>query len=128
MGALCAQTDPEVFFERKGLTHAKRICGLCPVRDDCLEEALGSEMEFGVWGGATAWERLGMLRELHGSDYNWPMSGKATESECRNGHLWSDATVMFDAKGYRRCRLCMDINNARAYAIKKAKRDGRRAA
>ena len=34
--ALCAQTDPEAFFPEKGgsTRDAKRVCGVCPVRDE----------------------------------------------------------------------------------------------
>ena len=41
--ALCAQTDPEAFFPEKGgsTREAKRVCGSCDVRVECLEYALG---------------------------------------------------------------------------------------
>lgn len=57
--ALCAQTDPEVFFPDKGGTsqEAKRICGLCPVQTDCLRHALEAKERFGVWGGLSERER-----------------------------------------------------------------------
>ena len=40
--ALCAQTDPELFFPEKGgsTRAAKRVCTGCPVRAQCLEHAL----------------------------------------------------------------------------------------
>ena len=43
-GALCTQTDPDLWFPREGSngTAAKRICRACPVRAACLEEALAS--------------------------------------------------------------------------------------
>lgn len=63
--AVCAQTDPEVFFPEKGgrSTAAKRICNggngvaECPVRDKCLEWALEHDERFGVWGGKCERER-----------------------------------------------------------------------
>lgn len=57
--ALCAQTDPELFFVEKGGTArpAKRVCRECPVRAECLEYALENGEGFGIWGGLTERER-----------------------------------------------------------------------
>lgn len=57
--ALCAQTDPEMFFPDKGGTPApaKRVCMACPVRSECLEFALANEVRHGVWGGLSERER-----------------------------------------------------------------------
>ncbi len=58
--ALCAQTDPEVFFPTKGqpTQAAKAVCAACPVRPQCLEDALADDVRFGVWGGLSTRERL----------------------------------------------------------------------
>ncbi len=57
--ALCAQTDPEAFFPEKGgsTRDAKRVCGVCPVRSECLEYALTNDERFGIWGGLSERER-----------------------------------------------------------------------
>lgn len=57
--ALCAQTDPEVFFPEKGgsTKEAKRVCASCDVRLECLEYALNNEERFGIWGGMSERER-----------------------------------------------------------------------
>ena len=61
--ALCAQTDPDVFFPPpggRGGEPARRICRRCPVKAECLEAALAKpqhEDEYGVWGGTTPKER-----------------------------------------------------------------------
>lgn len=57
--ALCAQTDPEVFYPEKGgsTREAKAICRACPVQQGCLEYALDSEERFGIWGGKSERER-----------------------------------------------------------------------
>ncbi len=57
--ALCAQTDPEAFFPEKGgsTRDAKRICGSCEVRSQCLEYALANDERFGIWGGLSERER-----------------------------------------------------------------------
>lgn len=62
--ALCAQTDPEVFFPEKGGTtkEAKRICARCEVRDACLTFAVEGDERFGVWGGLSERERRNLKR------------------------------------------------------------------
>lgn len=57
--ALCAQSDPEAWFPEKGgsVKEAKRICGLCPVREECLQFALDNNERFGVYGGLSERER-----------------------------------------------------------------------
>lgn len=42
-------------------TEARRICASCPVRDQCLAEALDDPTLVGIWGGLTPRER-GRLR------------------------------------------------------------------
>jgi WhiB family redox-sensing transcriptional regulator len=62
--ALCAQTDPELFFPEGGgsTQQAKQICNACPVKNDCLMEALVNKYEDGVWGGLSARERIQLRR------------------------------------------------------------------
>ena len=57
--SLCAQTDPEAFFPEKGgsTREAKKICGQCEVRTQCLEYALQNDERFGIWGGLSERER-----------------------------------------------------------------------
>ena len=59
--ALCAQTDPEVFFPPVGSSGemARRICRQCPVTAECLEVALSrpAHSDEGIWGGTTPKER-----------------------------------------------------------------------
>jgi WhiB family transcriptional regulator, redox-sensing transcriptional regulator len=62
--ALCAQTDPEAFFPEKGgsTREAKRVCGRCDVRGECLEYALAHDERFGIWGGLSERERRRLKR------------------------------------------------------------------
>ena len=57
--ALCAQTDPEVFFPDKGGSArlARLICRRCEVRLECLAHALAAGERYGVWGGLSERER-----------------------------------------------------------------------
>jgi WhiB family redox-sensing transcriptional regulator len=59
LDGLCAETDPEAFFPEKGgsTRDAKRVCASCPVRQECLEYALGNDERFGIWGGLSERER-----------------------------------------------------------------------
>jgi WhiB family redox-sensing transcriptional regulator len=78
-GALCAQTDPEIFFPEKGTPAraALRVCAGCPVRAACLADALARrDVTFGVLGGLTPRQRRELLRE-HATD-----SGAAPVSTC----------------------------------------------
>lgn len=61
--ALCAETDPEVFFPEKGQStkDAKATCGQCLVRAECLTYALDTGQRFGVWGGRSERERRKLL-------------------------------------------------------------------
>lgn len=63
-GALCPQTDPEVFFPEPGGSPAaaKEICGTCEARPDCLALALSLGNVMGVWGGLTERERKDLKR------------------------------------------------------------------
>lgn len=63
--ALCAQTDPELFFpERGGSTReAKRICRNCEARAKCLEYALEHDEQFGIWGGMSERDRRRLKRQ-----------------------------------------------------------------
>lgn len=64
--ALCAQTDPEIFFPEKGgsTREAKQVCLSCDVRSECLEYALTREEyeRFGIWGGLSERERRKLKR------------------------------------------------------------------
>ncbi len=64
--ALCAETDPESFFPEKGgsTREAKRICGSCEVRQECLEYALQNDERFGIWGGLSERERRRLKRGI----------------------------------------------------------------
>lgn len=62
--ALCTQVDPEVFFPEPGATAraARRICAACPVRYDCLTDALEHrDVVYGVRAGLTPSARRRLL-------------------------------------------------------------------
>jgi WhiB family redox-sensing transcriptional regulator len=71
MAALCAETDPDVFYSDRGegggkTRVARSICRRCMVRRACLDYALRHDERFGVWGGLSPVER-GRLRRNVGA-------------------------------------------------------------
>jgi WhiB family transcriptional regulator, redox-sensing transcriptional regulator len=68
--ALCRDTDPALFFP-VGTTgnalvqidHAKATCAECTVASDCLDFALGTNQDSGIWGGLTEEERRVIRRK-----------------------------------------------------------------
>lgn len=66
--ASCGSTDPVLFFPVGStgdavdlIRAAKAVCQGCPVRSACLNFALETNQEAGIWGGTSAEERR-MLR------------------------------------------------------------------
>ena len=61
--AACRETDPdEMFVQGAAQNRVKQICSGCPVKMECLADALDNHIEFGVWGGMTERERRALLR------------------------------------------------------------------
>ena len=69
--ALCRDTDPELFFPvgttghaLTSIEHAKRVCEQCTVTRDCLDFALETNQDSGIWGGTSEEERR-QIRKSH---------------------------------------------------------------
>ena len=67
--ALCRDTDPELFFPvgttgtaLVQIAQAKRVCGECAARVDCLDFALTTNQDSGIWGGLSEEERRAIRR------------------------------------------------------------------
>jgi WhiB family redox-sensing transcriptional regulator len=75
--AICAQTDPELFWPDKGgsTLHGKAVCRGCPVIAECLNFAVEHNETSGIWGGLTARERNRLKR-----------TGNAKRTHCARGH------------------------------------------
>lgn len=50
----------DLFFDDLYEQQAKAICADCPVREQCLEHALRTPEQYGIWGGMTPRERRRM--------------------------------------------------------------------
>lgn len=68
--AACRSVDADLFFPTGStgsaltqLQAAKAFCRSCPVQRDCLEFALKTNQEDGVWGGKDETERRRLRRE-----------------------------------------------------------------
>ena len=51
-----------LFAEGSAQREVRTVCFGCPVRLQCLADALDSRTDFGVWGGMTERERRALLR------------------------------------------------------------------
>jgi WhiB family redox-sensing transcriptional regulator len=104
--AVCAQADPEAWFPRQGepARRAKLICRACPVRENCLADALEHMGLYeygthGVWGGLSPGEREAAAAEyaqgtslraiIINADINWDaqLAAAAEHADQRLGGL-----------------------------------------
>lgn len=67
--ATCIGKDPELFFPigstgpaATQAEEAKAVCVGCPVREECLDWALRTGQDAGVWGGLSEEERRTLMR------------------------------------------------------------------
>ena len=67
--AACRDTDPDLFFPVGStgpavdqIESAKRVCETCPAKQPCLEFALLTNQDSGVWGGTSEDERRKLRR------------------------------------------------------------------
>ena len=60
----CASVSPDDLFVKGPAQQreASEVCYGCPVRLECLADALDSRNDFGVWGGLTERERRALRR------------------------------------------------------------------
>ncbi|WP_375425972.1 WhiB family transcriptional regulator [uncultured Friedmanniella sp.] len=81
-GALCQETDPELFFSESGgpIHPAVQVCHRCPVEHACLLWALEKRERFGIWGGMWAHHRTRLLTRLDREGIT-PADWQRTEAE-----------------------------------------------
>jgi WhiB family redox-sensing transcriptional regulator len=63
MRAKCRGMEDALFPEASDQKRARLLCSGCPVRFECLSEALDNRIEWGIWGGMTERERRLLLRQ-----------------------------------------------------------------
>lgn len=85
VSAACRGSRPDALFVKGAeQNRAKQICVGCPVRTECLAEALDNQVEWGVWGGMTERERRALLRRRPNVT-SWRMLLEAAQSEHGRG-------------------------------------------
>jgi len=69
--AACRNSSPELFFPigatglaLEQIDAAKAVCERCAVRAECLDFALATNQEAGIWGGTSEDERRALRRRL----------------------------------------------------------------
>ena len=67
--ASCRDTDPDLFFPVgttgpaiEQIDNAKAVCGTCDAKTPCLEFAMMTNQDSGVWGGTSEEERRKLRR------------------------------------------------------------------
>jgi WhiB family redox-sensing transcriptional regulator len=62
--AVCTGSDPDALFVTGAAQrNAAKLCQACPVRLECLADALDNQIEYGVWGGMTERQRRAVLKK-----------------------------------------------------------------
>jgi len=66
--AACQDVEADLFFPISAsgaaaadIVLAKRVCGSCRVRPECLDYALATRQAHGIWGGTTEDERRRLI-------------------------------------------------------------------
>ncbi len=79
--AACRDAAPDALFVRGAEQNkAKQVCSGCPVRSECLAEALDNQIEWGVWGGMTERERRALLRRRPNTSWRAVLSNAKGEA------------------------------------------------
>lgn len=70
--AACLKMDPDLFFPNgegqsawPQIAKAKAVCAVCPVRATCLDLALSTDAQYGIWAGTTPRERQSIRRGVN---------------------------------------------------------------
>ncbi len=74
--AICRDSNPELFFPigttgmaLDQIDAAKTVCDACPVHASCLEFAIETNQEAGVWGGLAEEERRHIRRAFASGEH-----------------------------------------------------------
>lgn len=64
--AKCSGLPPDIFFPERGQNTSitvKKMCIDCPVRTECLEFAVLSNQQYGIWAGTSVKARRKLRRQ-----------------------------------------------------------------
>ena len=89
--AACREVDPELFFPIGNtgpalfqIEEAKGVCRRCPVAESCLQWAVESGQDAGVWGGMSEDERRAYKRRARPDPGSRPRLNRTRPPRC--GH------------------------------------------
>ncbi|GAA0976582.1 transcriptional regulator WblA [Nocardioides aquaticus] len=78
--AACKTVRPDELFVRGAEQNkAKQVCSGCPVRTECLAEALDNQIEWGVWGGMTERERRALIKRRPNASWRAVLEAARTQ-------------------------------------------------
>lgn len=60
----CFESDSDLFFESQFEDKAKDVCSKCEVRLECLDFAITTRQQEGIWGGLNPKERQRLRRRV----------------------------------------------------------------
>lgn len=102
--AICKGGDVETFYPDidEPVYEAKLQCLVCPVRKECLADALHYDDPYGVWGMADPRERRRIAR----------MQGDA-------GTTWLDFVIQNDTEIFEMCKPMEEGRMGSAFNVKK---------
>jgi WhiB family redox-sensing transcriptional regulator len=104
-----AEDDPWFAGTEEAEQRALAICAGCPVKVACLDFAVRTGQQYGIWGGrreqtirrlAARCRQGRALPDRTGSHWN------AIKSRCKNGHAFDAANTYYAPDGRRHCRAC----------------------
>ena len=68
----CRDTDPDLFFPVgttgpaiEQIENAKAVCDSCEAQTECLEYALATNQDSGIWGGTSEEERRKLRKQYN---------------------------------------------------------------
>jgi WhiB family transcriptional regulator, redox-sensing transcriptional regulator len=130
--AACRDEDPELFYPVGNtgpallrIAEAKAVCQRCPVNAECLDWALVSKQEWGVWGGLSEDERRALTRDAAAERVAVAARARR-ETELRQSevvgetcggkitaHIRTPENTRVNSRGQVRCRDCDRDTQAR---------------
>ncbi|MYW48846.1 WhiB family transcriptional regulator [Streptomyces sp. SID161] len=124
--ATCRHEDPDLWFSKRSVAEAKRIClEVCPVQVQCLEAVLAREsqtadtMRAGIIAGLTGAQRAALAAERREQvpveKRQAPPGAGRPPAPCGTRSAYNRHI----RKGEKPCRPCNEANNA-AYALYRA--------
>ena len=108
--AACRYTDPDLFFPESGAgmhttaKAAKAVCAVCPVRNNCLDDALRNDERHGIFGGINfGAAKSTVVRERLRRERNIP----APAPEFRSDHGTDAGAAAHRRRGEKPCAACL---------------------